>query len=527
MAAKFVASEKEAESLGMLSVGHGLSALQWMVQFGNASIYIVTPQSYWINFKGLVGSNFPHQLQDIYEDILVKTPQVSYNQSLKESGSDAKSNALTVKSIDQESIDRILQSVLQVDPLDPSTPLGEQGLESLSSLDLKKKIDDLVGTSTVESYELITHTPASLADLLLQRQGDAAQNTSAAADKGAINASPPGPKAKMRLFCLPWAGGVAENLFAHWNQIFPSCIDVYPVQIPGRGRRSNEEPINSLPDLSEHLIQRLPLDEMPYAIFGTCLGAIIGYDMIQRLQKRGRRMPLLFMPAAVSPPDKYASVIMKIYNPKRANLFGNFRLVKDEVLEHLRNWSSLPKEDVLYAFEAGHFAGIEEMKQSQDLYDLVAPMAVNDIMMAVQYEYLAENMPLSCPILAFDGARDNTIPKGYMKGWIRHTQSSFERIIIDSNHYFVASEYLQVASKAAGACLEALEQENPILSTRHSWIGAEAKNSSNPRETIFENNNSANSIGARFAWVLLCECIAFLLVWVLWINILEVNHPTH
>jgi hypothetical protein len=57
----------------------------------------------------------------------------------------------------------------------------------------------------------------------------------------------------------------------------------------------------------------------------------------------------------------------------------------DEVMRILRGWKELPKEQLLRAFEAGHFAGIEEMKQNDRLFQRVAPMAVNDIMMAVQY----------------------------------------------------------------------------------------------------------------------------------------------
>ena len=51
----------------------------------------------------------------------------------------------------------------------------------------------------------------------------------------------------------------------------------------------------------------------------------------------------------------------------------------------LQGWKELPKADLLRAFEAGHFAGVEEMKRSDRLFERVAPMGVNDIMMAVQY----------------------------------------------------------------------------------------------------------------------------------------------
>ena len=51
----------------------------------------------------------------------------------------------------------------------------------------------------------------------------------------------------------------------------------------------------------------------------------------------------------------------------------------------LRGWQGLPRDQLLKAFEAGNFAGVEEMRRSERLFERVAPMGVNDIMMAVQY----------------------------------------------------------------------------------------------------------------------------------------------
>lgn len=57
----------------------------------------------------------------------------------------------------------------------------------------------------------------------------------------------------------------------------------------------------------------------------------------------------------------------------------------EEAMQMLRSWRDVSKEDLLLAFEGGNFAGIEEMKRNDRLFERVAPMAVNDIMMAVQY----------------------------------------------------------------------------------------------------------------------------------------------
>ena len=57
----------------------------------------------------------------------------------------------------------------------------------------------------------------------------------------------------------------------------------------------------------------------------------------------------------------------------------------DEVLATLRGWRDLDRDTLLKAFEAGNFAGVEEMRRNDRLLARVAPMGVNDIMMAVQY----------------------------------------------------------------------------------------------------------------------------------------------
>lgn len=163
----------------------------------------------------------------------------------------------------------------------------------------------------------------------------------------------------------------------------------------------------------------------------------------------------------------------------------------DEVMQILESWETMPKAKLLKAFEAGHFAGIEEMKKSESLFRRVAPMAVNDIMMAVQYTYNSAQKPLPVPILAFDGVQDNTIPKNYMKGWYKHTTKYFHRIFINSNHYFVSSHYQEVASNISKSCLDLLEQKVGILSPHHSWV------SSNSNKDLNGGPNTAQNISQQ------------------------------
>jgi surfactin synthase thioesterase subunit len=56
------------------------------------------------------------------------------------------------------------------------------------------------------------------------------------------------------------------------------------------------------------------LQGKPYALFGTCLGAIVAYEVAKRVADRKHApMPLALFPAAVSPPHLYALAVMKLY----------------------------------------------------------------------------------------------------------------------------------------------------------------------------------------------------------------------
>ena len=94
-------------------------------------------------------------------------------------------------------------------------------------------------------------------------------------------------------------------------------------------------------------------------------------------------------------------------------------------------------------FEKGNFAGVEAMKANPRLYDRVAPMGVNDIIMAVRYQHRPQE-PLRVPITAFDGLLDATIRRGNMAAWQRYTSLEWRLVPVRGDDYFVSSHYIQV-----------------------------------------------------------------------------------
>src|SRR5262245_23080077 len=97
------------------------------------------------------------------------------------------------------------------------------------------------------------------------------------------------PTALIRLFCFPYAGGSAL-VFRNWTNFFDSRVEVYPVQLPGRGQRIRETSFNSMETLVDALLDAIfgYLDR-PFIFFGHSMGATIGFELAHRLSReRGR-----------------------------------------------------------------------------------------------------------------------------------------------------------------------------------------------------------------------------------------------
>lgn len=83
------------------------------------------------------------------------------------------------------------------------------------------------------------------------------------------------------------------------------------------------------------------------------------------------------------------------------------------------------------------------MKRNERLFNRVAPLGVNDIMMAVQYNHAptAPRARLDLPVMAFDGLDDYTIDRGNIEQWASYTSAAFKLVPVQGDHYFVSSHF--------------------------------------------------------------------------------------
>lgn len=216
--------------------------------------------------------------------------------------------------------------------------------------------------------------------------------------------------------------------------------------------------INDVHELAHLLAKGLPLADKPYAIFGACLGAIIGYEMVKEVERIGSSpLPLVYMPAAAPPPHLYAQRVAKTYlHPS----FGgkNPSCVKEPKVVQ-EGWLNLPKQLLNGMLGVPvHPADLEAMNGDGNLHHCLASLMAKDVVMALKYRpSRTEAVPV--PILAFEGAQDVITGPGLMVHWQQYTAGLYRHVLLPGGkHDIVSSHAEQVTHVVGPECVKLIEQ---------------------------------------------------------------------
>jgi medium-chain acyl-[acyl-carrier-protein] hydrolase len=237
------------------------------------------------------------------------------------------------------------------------------------------------------------------------------------------------PKASLRLFCFPYAGGGA-TLFRSWHHWLPQQVEVCAIQLPGREDRIKEPPFTQILPLVKVLASILrPYSDIPFAFFGHSVGALISFELAHQLRAQQQPIPIhLFLSARRAPQIPDRNPLLNIL-PER------------EFLQELRNLNGTP-------------IGVLE---NPELLQLVLPLLRADFSICGTYIYQSRS-PLSCPISVFGGTGDLHETGNYLKAWDIHTNSTFSLTMIPGNHFFLQTNQSILLELLAQALISNLVQ---------------------------------------------------------------------
>ena len=220
----------------------------------------------------------------------------------------------------------------------------------------------------------------------------------------------PNPRANVRLFCFPYAGGGA-SIFRTWANDVPTGVEVCPVQLPGRESRLIEQPFTRLSSLVQALAQAIsPYLDVPFAFFGHSMGALISFELARELRRQNRPGPFHLFVSGHRAPE---------LPPRRRPIH---QLADAAFKAELDGLLGTPKE----------------VLQNAELMDLFLPLLRADFAVCETYHYSPET-PLNCSISAFGGLQDKEVSYQDLEKWQDQTYRSFTLRKLPGNHFFVHS----------------------------------------------------------------------------------------
>jgi len=212
----------------------------------------------------------------------------------------------------------------------------------------------------------------------------------------------------LRLICFPYAGG-SSIVFHNWKLALSPAVEIFPVQLPGRGMRIQQAPFKRIGPLIEAMIEGLsPFLRGRFAFLGHSMGALIAYELANALMSRGQRGPEKLYVSGRQAPHLAQS------DP------GFDSLSQDQFVERLRNLNGTPRT----------------LLENPELLELVLPILRADFELVHTYAY--RKCPrLACPIKAYGGQLDNDVTPDKLAAWADHTSSDFSMEILPGDHFFI------------------------------------------------------------------------------------------
>jgi medium-chain acyl-[acyl-carrier-protein] hydrolase len=193
------------------------------------------------------------------------------------------------------------------------------------------------------------------------------------------------PNARMRLFCLPHAGSGAAA-FYRWKRDLAG-VDVCPVLLPGREARMAESARGDALELVDALSAAIaPLLDVPFAIFGHSMGALLAYEWA--LRTRERSPVCLFVSGRDAP-----------HRPPAHRALH--RLDDDALVAELA---------LRYGGSSGQLLADEELRE------IFLPILRADLRVVETYRPSSAEL-LECPIVAFAGREDASVSPSGLASW--------------------------------------------------------------------------------------------------------------
>lgn len=216
------------------------------------------------------------------------------------------------------------------------------------------------------------------------------------------------------IFLLPYGGGSAAS-YRSYAKSFPHEIGrVVPVEIPGRGKRSQEEYAKSIQECAALSLQEIDTESERYILHGHCMGALLAFEAIKLIEASGRQLPSFMVASGRNAPRHVNDWLRRVPGLDDRSLF-----------KELQELGGIPR-------------GLSFAMAQQFLVVLR-----NDQAMFRDYE--PGETKISVPILALAGRDDKMTNAAAVADWEDYTSKFLSIEWLDGQHYSFLTQPDRVA----------------------------------------------------------------------------------
>ncbi len=216
------------------------------------------------------------------------------------------------------------------------------------------------------------------------------------------------------IFLLPYGGGSASS-FRSYVERFPREIGrVVPLDLPGRGRRSNEEYAKSMQECAALALQQIDIGSDEYILHGHCMGALLALEAVKLIEASGRRPPCFMVVSGRNAPRHVNEWLRRVAELDDRGLF-----------DELKQLGGVPRR-LSFAMAQEFLAAIR-----------------HDQAMFIDYD--PGETKINVPILVLAGRGDKMTNAAALAEWESYTSKFLSIEWLDGQHYFILDQPDRVA----------------------------------------------------------------------------------
>jgi medium-chain acyl-[acyl-carrier-protein] hydrolase len=219
-----------------------------------------------------------------------------------------------------------------------------------------------------------------------------------------------------------------------WGRETPCSIEVCAVQLPGREGRLKERPYTEVTELIDATFEGLQpyLDDVPFALFGHSMGALLAFELARRIRRAGGPAPVRLFVSGHRAPEL----------PRRHPAIAHLR-DPEFITEICRRYGGVP----------------DEVLRQPELLALFLPCLRADMTLIEHYQYV-DAAPLECPLSAYGGREDLEATEAQLSRWRAQTRSSFTLRQFGGTHFYIRDARKELI---AAVCRDLVDLGAPAL----------------------------------------------------------------